>query len=735
MAAIPAATIFSDSYNRPNNTDIDAGAPTGMGGILGTMTYVERDELLHANAAEALILSNIENNQLHLADGPNMSVLYLNHNFTDAAITAADGMKIGLTIISNDGTLVDGGRYIGFGVGSTLAQASTAQFDFTAGAASAFRGSVGTSTAGHSDFFVDWNTNGGYFDVFKNGPTVTGGWNYTIPGSPLKGNDRLELELYFDDFNDNSPVTALILWNGTVVGTDSFAWDADGVQENYIGFSVRQNLAGFTVDDLTVEAIYNEHAQNPNPANGKTEVNPGTLVLAWNRGKDAVGNPNTTITKHYLYIAEGEPNFAGMTPITVNATSDPVMHDPISIDATDTDKIIYWRVDESIQDSMPNDPNTIKGFVWSFETIKTAPVITAQPVNQLTEAGQTVTISIGVTSASPEHYAWFKSADNANNTPGDDVSVGTDTHSLVISNAQVSDQGYYYCAVTNDVATVTSNTASLGVKRLVAYWTLDAADYVGGLYLDRSGEGHHAEPNVLPKTGSFVAGVDPAETGEALDTTVEPLSVADSGQWAAAAFTSEITVSAWLKWAGTNGAWQGIVSNRVSPSDGNFYIEIRQDNGNVQIGSPGGTDLIAGNLPVGEWTHVAVTASAAGRTIYFNGLPVITRTPANPITQLVVPLYFGALGRGTTLNSPFNGVMDDIRIFNYAKDGFGVADLYYDVLETSVCLNPDNVNMQYDVAGGGANGDQPDCKVNLADFAKFAQTWLNCGLYPKSNCL
>jgi hypothetical protein len=256
-----ATVLFSDSYNRPDNTDIDASSG-GMGGLLSPMAYVERDELLHANAAEALILSNVELNQLHLADGPNMSVVYLNHNFTDAAITAAGGMKIGLTIVSNDGTLVDGGRYVGFGVGSTLAQASTAQFDFTAGAASAFRGSVATSTPGHSDFYVDWNTKG-YLDVFKNGPTVTGGQSYTIPGITLSGNDRLELELLFDSFDDGAAVIAKILWNGNVVGTDSFFWDADGLSENYIGITARQNLAGFTVDDLLIEAI----------------PEPGTLIL------------------------------------------------------------------------------------------------------------------------------------------------------------------------------------------------------------------------------------------------------------------------------------------------------------------------------------------------------------------------------------------------------------------------------------------------------------------------
>jgi hypothetical protein len=31
-----------------------------------------------------------------------------------------------------------------------------------------------------------------------------------------------------------------------------------------------------------------------------------------------------------------------------------------------------------------------------------------------------------------------------------------------------------------------------------------------------------------------------------------------------------------------------------------------------------------------------------------------------------------------------------------------------------------------DVAGGGANGDEPDCSVNLADIAELYSSWASC---------
>ena len=400
------------------------------------------------------------------------------------------------------------------------------------------------------------------------------------------------------------------------------------------------------------------------------------------------------------------------------------------------DQIVYWQVEEQIQGFGKDDPNNIVGMIWSFEAIKSIPTITGQPANALVDPGQTATFTLDVASISEPEFAWYRSADNANDTPFDDELIGM-AQTLAIDNVQVSDEGYYYCVVTNDSGVdVTSNVAKLGIKRTVAHWTLDAADFVGGLYLDVSGHGRHAEPNLPPDAAQFVDGVDPAKTGQALDLAPQPLSAADAGDWAAAAFTNQVTISAWVKWAGTNGSWQGIVSNRVTPGEGNFYFEI-QPGGSVQFNTPAISELVAPSLPVGQWTHLAATASTAGIVIYVNGQRVAGREPAASasIGENSVPMYIGALQRNNgILASPFNGVLDDVRIYNYAKDRYGVADLYYDVTEIPLCLNPDSLDMRFDVAGGGPNGDQPDCKVTLIDFAVFAQTWLNCGYYPQFEC-
>ena len=714
-AAYEGAVLFSDSYDRPNNTNISAST-VGMSGLLAPLTYVEAFE----GSGQPTSIQ-ILNNQLNVAVGPGMSSLFLDYNLIDEAILAADGFSVSLEVVRIQVADDEANRFGGFGVGNTRAEALAARDsqDHVA----PLRPTTGRANqgVGVSDFYVDLALDNN-LRLWSNGNLLE-----TIPVGVNSG--TIHVDFYVTDFNAGSVAAAAVYFNGVYLSMQKFAWD--NTDANYLAFSGRTPGEGVFLDNLRIATFYENRAHQPVPADGAIDVNPAEVVLQWNKGKDAQGNPNSAIAQHYLYMIDGEPNFVGVSPIVVPDTEDPVQYHP-ALSLNDTDKIYFWRVDESVRvngiPTAPDDPNTITGFVWSFETIKSVPIITSQPTNVLTEVGQTTEFSVSVTSFSPVSYHWYKTTDKTIDTPDDDVLAGQD-EVLVIAPVQAADEGYYYCKVINasgEQNAAYSTVVKLGVKRQVAHWTLDWADYVDGLYLDSSGEGHHAEPNLLPDASQFVAGANPAKTGEALDLVVKPLSAAYAGDWAAAACTNQVTVSAWVKWNGPNGAWQGIVSNRVTPTDGNFYFEIRQDNGNVQFAGPNFNLLESVNLPVGQWTHLAVTACTEGIVIYMDGLPVASRFPAMnaSIGEKVVPMFIAALGRpdGLTLASPFNGVIDDVRIYNFAKDRFGVADLYYEVTEIPLCLNPDDLDLRFDVTG--------DCRVGLDDFAMFAGTWLNCGLYP-----
>jgi len=730
QAAVTGTVLFSDSFNRPNNVDIDASS-VGMSGTLAPAVYQEVFE--GSGTASVAIVSN----QLNVAQGVGMSSLYIDHNLIDAAILNADGFSISMDVVSITSADDPGNRFGGFGVGNTRDEAAAAKDSFDS--AVPLRPNIARANQGIgvSDFYVDLALDQN-LRLWSNGALLN-----TIPVGAASG--TITVDFLLTDFNAESQVTAIVCFNGAQVDVQTFTWD--NTDSNYIGISGRTAGAGVFLDNLSIAAIYDDRAASPSPANGAISVKTDSLFLSWNKGKDAAGSPNSAVTQHYLYIAESEPNFVGV-PFIVPDTADPVSFDDYTFA---NDKVYYWRVDQSINGSSPSDPNTIVGIAWSFDT-STFPIIDNGPVNTAVFPGQTAELACYFNSMSEPSVIWYRETGDLDTpvTAGGNVSVavdslGSDTFvtTLAIANASTADEGLYYCYLENTSGSdnaVLSAAAALAVKRPVAHWTLDLADLQQGQYLDISGEGHHADPNIVPDSSAFVDGVDPAETAEGLDLAAAPAAAADSGQWIPSLYTGEVTISAWTNWAGPNSRWQGVVSNRVGapPAAHNFFIEIRNDNGRLQVGGiPGAGDVQVSPLPVDEWAHLAITIRAGEIVIYRNGMPLATNTAGQAVPQNLVPLFIGALNRDAAeiaLLNPFHGVLDDVRIYNYAMTGTQVADLYYDALEIAVCLNPNDVSLQFDVAGAGPEGNEPDCRVSLADFAAFAQTWLNCGLYPQSDC-
>lgn len=262
--------LYSDTFDRAaaQEDDIDASV-TGMSGTAApaspTAFLVENgdDTLVPAGALPSPAgITNIENNQLHLADGNNASALYINHNFVEPAITTDGLLSIKLDVVSNDGTNTDNNRFVGFGVGATLAEfMGQTQLDAGATAAEpALRGNT-TNNTGFADLWVGWSpVGGGTVQVVKNGALVQSiddgvanamdGEGDIQPSGTLGVPATLELRLGIADFNAGSAVPATIYYNGAAVGGDAIRWDNSA--ENYIGLTGRQSGEGYTVDNLAI---------------------------------------------------------------------------------------------------------------------------------------------------------------------------------------------------------------------------------------------------------------------------------------------------------------------------------------------------------------------------------------------------------------------------------------------------------------------------------------------------
>ncbi|MBN1844224.1 MAG: PEP-CTERM sorting domain-containing protein [Sedimentisphaerales bacterium] len=248
-----AAVMFRDSFDRPDNTNIDADS-TGMSGPLAPMVYQEAFEG-SGQPSSIQILSN----QLNVAVGAGMSSMYLDHNFTDADILLAGGFSVSLDVVSITNANDQANRFGGFGVGNTLAEAQAAADCFDS--AFPFRGVVGQADKGISDLFVDLALDQNV-RIWNNGHIVN-----TINVGAASG--TIKADFLLTDFAAGSSVTALVYFNGAAIDTQSFTWDNTGA--NYLGISGRTAGAGVFLDNLQIAAI-------PEPAT-LALLGLGTLLL------------------------------------------------------------------------------------------------------------------------------------------------------------------------------------------------------------------------------------------------------------------------------------------------------------------------------------------------------------------------------------------------------------------------------------------------------------------------
>ncbi|WP_193214040.1 sulfatase-like hydrolase/transferase [Luteolibacter marinus] len=255
-----AEVLFRDSFARTsqpaNDIDADAG---GMAGSQAPLSYVETNDV-------AAGLTNIEGNQLHLADGPNSSQLHLGHNFTEAEIIANGGFTLNLDIASNDGGADDRDRFIGVGVGISATELGSYGADFTATAlAPGIRGAPGGAVAGSgvADCYVGFRRNGTAgeestleAEIYQNG-IRTAVYPTFDSGNPIQIGARGHFSVRFacNSFGAGAQVIPVITWGDETIGAAddlSFTWQESDA--NHIGITARQDGSGWSVNDLSIIA-------------------------------------------------------------------------------------------------------------------------------------------------------------------------------------------------------------------------------------------------------------------------------------------------------------------------------------------------------------------------------------------------------------------------------------------------------------------------------------------------
>ena len=161
----------------------------------------------------------------------------------------------------------------------------------------------------------------------------------------------------------------------------------------------------------------------------------------------------------------------------------------------------------------------------------------------------------------------------------------------------------------------------------------------------------------------------------------------------------DIAVAAWVNWDG-GGNWQRIF-DFGSEIEKTMYLTPKNGGGVIEWGfttTKGGNFvgdasyyLTGGTMPVGTWTHIAVTLNGDVMTLFVNGVPKDTR-----VNTLIDPLHgqpFCYLGKSMWNGDPlFNGRIDDFRIYNQALSGADIYNLWGQSANSPPVFNADPID-------------------------------------------
>ena len=139
------------------------------------------------------------------------------------------------------------------------------------------------------------------------------------------------------------------------------------------------------------------------------------------------------------------------------------------------------------------------------------------------------------------------------------------------------------------------------------------------------------------------------------------------------------SISSWIKWNGSTGNHQRIVTKWQEGNIGSHEYALYLCGGSNNISLAVGSGRIRSEfIPTpGTWHFVTTTSNGSFAKIYIDGSLVFEKSYNTSIVYDQEPLIIG--GGGTQYSMPryiFNGVLDDIRIYNRVLSDSEISEFY-----------------------------------------------------------
>ena len=340
------------------------------------------------------------------------------------------------------------------------------------------------------------------------------------------------------------------------------------------------------------------------------------------------------------------------------------------------------------------------------------------------------------------------SGDETALTPGAKYGISfTDTDTtLEIYNVDAGDGAYYYAEVTistgaSDAGGPGKLTVSTGLVHRYSFVS-DATDSIG------TAHGTIVDPNEhISFSGGQMVMDNPNINANIANATAGLIGYVDFPDGMVSSLHDYMTIEIWLTPHRTND-WTPIFAFGRTGNDDPFtqgfngcqtgiYAQLNQG-GNDRPASKGyngsgNIELNSGvTIAADEAIMYAVTwnGNTGTMSLYLNG--ELQDSTGTNMQLADIDDTMNWLGLPYWPDSVLNASIDELRIYDWALDAPWIME-HYVVGPDQATVNPCLEYPQFDVAGGGTLGDQPDCQVTMADFAVFATEWLECGRLESCN--
>jgi concanavalin A-like lectin/glucanase superfamily protein/PA14 domain-containing protein/immunoglobulin I-set domain protein len=459
-------------------------------------------------------------------------------------------------------------------------------------------------------------------------------------------------------------------------------------------------------------------AGDPVPADGATGV--VDVVASWT-APGAVENPVYTV------LAGDDPEALEVVAEGITETSLPYGSVPADLDPATT---YYWQI----------VTNGAEGPIWSFTTSDGLPILN-DTTGAFAAAGADVQLSVDVTSplGAELTYQWKREKVVIMGMELFDVALPEGVAAtLDIAAIDITDEGKYYCVVTNEYGTVTSPMVILDVQvGLIHRYTFNDSpdgvtipDVVGGA----DGTLDNITGNAVIADGQLTLGNDGSQRSGAVDNTPDGDYV-DLPNGMVSSLT-QMTLMAWATYDDeTLNVWSRVCSFGTSNSgegtssagsnSGYFCIQPNRGGNNAgaethQQGSGTNRSIVLdGRMPVGEeilYTYVQDDAAGRGR-FYINGALQGTMVTSDIMTLQSLTDNNCWLGRAQWNDPLHTGSFNEFRLYDTV--------LSAEEIMASYLTGPDELPVIAEDCGDRLGGDRNrDCVLDIVDIAMAADQYL-----------